>query len=268
MYATMTRLIDDLDASPSTSDVLEWASPVPYFGAINHARVATVGINPSNREFADVAGTELRGSARRFHTLGSLGMSSWSETTGADVRRIARACDGYFENNPYRQWFDVLDRLLLWGGASLYDRPSMIRACHLDLVAFATSAKWGDLAGDTRRSLVQRGRVPMATIIRDSGLQLLILNGRSVVREFESFAGAKLVAETVPEWTLRRSVGPGVPGVLYTGTVCEIAGVHLGREVAVIGYNHNLQSSFGVTTEVTRSIAARVGQAIVATTND
>ena len=267
MYAAMTTLIDDLDSSSLNSEVLGWASPVPYFGAIDQALVATVGINPSNREFADIAGAELHGPARRFHTLGSLGVSNWSEATGADVRRIARACDDYFENNPYRQWFDVLDRLLGVGGASLYARPALIRACHLDLVAFATCEKWGALSGDTRRSLVQAGRRSMATIIRDSNLRLLILNGRSVVREFESFAGAELVASAVPEWTLRRRSGPGVPGVSYTGTVREIAGVHLDREVSVIGYNHNLQSSFGVTTVVTRSIGERVGRAIVAATN-
>ena len=40
-----------------------------------------------------------------------------------------------------------------------------------------------------------------------------------------------------------------------------MSGVQLGRQVKVIGYNHNLQGSFGVSTEVVRSIKTWIAQA-------
>lgn len=267
MYSALTQLIEYLDSDALDPAVIKWASPVPYFGSIGDSVVATVGINPSNREFADLTGNELKDHGRRLPTLLSLGADTWSDVTGADIVRIARACDTYFETNPYRQWFDVLERLLSAGGASMYARADTWRACHLDLVAFATSTKWGALPPQTREVLVDRGRQAMATVIRDSGIRLLVLNGRSVVREFEAFAQAQLSVEPVADWSLPRVSGGNVPGLLFTGSVSEIDGVVLDREIQVLGYNHNLQSSFGVTGAVSRSIGERVGAAIVAATD-
>ncbi len=41
------------------SDTISWASPVPSFGNISRSNIATLGINPSNREFVDENGHEL-----------------------------------------------------------------------------------------------------------------------------------------------------------------------------------------------------------------
>ncbi len=267
MYAAMTQLIDCLDRNKGDTSVINWACPVPYFGAVSEAMVATVGINPSDREFSDSTGAELIGNRRRLPTLTSLGVRKWSQASGMDIRGITAACADYFERNPYRQWFDVLDRLLMLGGASLYQRREGVRACHLDLVAFATLQKWSALDPRTRRMLVNDGQRSIAAIIRDSDLRLLVLNGRSVVREFEGFSQTELKQKQIPEWTLPRRVGRGVPGISYNGKISQIAGVDLGREIMVIGYNHNLQSSFGVTSAVIRSIGERVGSAVVAAIN-
>ena len=263
MYAPLVHLIDQAITITPSDCIFDWASPVPFFGEVDQARVATVGINPSNREFVDAAGRELRGPGRRLSTLGSLGLTRWSQVTGEHLSEIRRSCLRYFRINPYRRWFDVLDRTLCSGAFSYYDGS----ACHLDLVALATRDKWGAIDTQTRQNLVDGGKTVLAHIIRDSSLTMLILNGRSVVSEFESFAGVQLAAEQVDDWTLPRKNGSGVKGYEFSGTIDALGGIDLGRQVAVYGYNHNLQSSFGVTSEVIARIGLRMGDIVAASSH-
>lgn len=259
MYAPLVRLIDQATTLTPSDCILDWASPVPFFGDVEQARIATVGINPSNREFVDADGLELCGPGRRLTTLASLGLTRWSHVTGKHLSEIRRSCLRYFKANPYRRWFDVLDRTLRSGGFSYYDGS----ACHLDLVALATRDKWGAVSTPTRQKLVDGGKTVLAQIIRDSALTTLILNGRSVVSEFESFADVQLSAEQVDSWTLPRRDG-GVNGYVFTGTIDALGGIDLGRRLSVYGYNHNLQSSFGVTSQVIDRIGLRLGDFIAA----
>jgi len=259
MYAPLVRLIDQATTLAPSDCILDWASPVPFFGDIDRARVATVGINPSNREFVDADGCELRGTGRRLSTLASLGLSRWSQITGQHLSEIRRSCLRYFQSNPYRRWFDVLDRTLRAGDFSYYDGS----ACHLDLVALATRDKWSSVDPQTRQKLIYDGKSVLAQIIRDSSLTTLILNGRSVVSEFEAFADVQLSAEQVDNWTLPRTNG-GVNGYVFTGNIHALGGIDLGRQVSVYGYNHNLQSSFGVTSQVIDRIGIRLGDFIAA----
>lgn len=257
----MARLVDELD-STSIPEIVRWACPVPFFGRIPDATVATVGINPSNREFVGPNGAELDGPDRRLPTLGSLELKNWSRASGGDIRSLTHACLAYFERNPYRLWFDVLERMLNLGGFSYYNGA---RAAHIDLVAYATGTKWGALHPTLRSQLIARGRRNLAETIRDSPVSVLILNGRSVVNEFIVSAQVELTATPVPAWTLPRTTGPGVTGVKYAGLLTSMAGVEFDRPVRVVGFNHNLQSSFGVTKTVVRNIAQEVGETVAQT---
>lgn len=239
----------DVDAQP----VMTWTCPVPYFGRLRHSTIATLGINPSNREFVDVAGRELDGDKRRFPTLGSLGLRTWADASSLDVTAIVSACDQYFSGNPYSRWFDTLDALVRSADASYYsdERP----AAHLDLVPYATHVKWGSLRQDQQRVLLHCGHDLVASVLRDSMVELLVLNGASVVRQFEKVAGVDLTRERKPDWDLPRRGSEGVPGVAYTGSIDHIGAVDLGRSISVVGFNHNLQSSFGVTKRAVHAIA-------------
>jgi hypothetical protein len=261
LYSAIARLIDELDSAPEP-ELVQWACPVPFFGRITEATVATVGINPSNREFVGADGAELDGQRRRLPTLNSLSLKDWSRADGGDIRAITQACLAYFEGNPYRPWFDVLERLLNPSGISYY---SGRRAAHLDLVAYATGTKWGFLPPGLRSRLVARGRRTLAEVIRDSPVEVLVLNGRSVVNEFVASAQVKLAATPVPGWTLPRASGRGVGGVRYTATLASLGGVEFDRLVEIVGFNHNLQSSFGVTKSVVGRIAMEVGEVVAKT---
>ena len=75
MVEMLSRLIRRMDSSAfEATDVIPWSCPVPAFGDLSTSFVATLGLNPSNREFVDKAGNELEGASR---------LSPYPEITGA-----------------------------------------------------------------------------------------------------------------------------------------------------------------------------------------
>src|ERR1700683_3083423 len=101
MHLVLTTLRNRM-GSPSlaATSVIKWSAPVRSFGDLSSSLVATIGLNPSNREFVDDLGQELCHADRRFHTLGSLGLGAWSEADTPHLRLIMLSYSGYFRNNP------------------------------------------------------------------------------------------------------------------------------------------------------------------------
>src|SRR5260370_4828043 len=128
--ATLVERLDD--PLLKAAKVIPWSCPVPYFGDLSRSIVATLGINPSNREFVDDSGMELDGPARRLHTLKSLGILRWSQATSLHLSLIKASFREYFVRNPYNGWFRSLDEIISGTRASYYGDASC--ACHLDLV--------------------------------------------------------------------------------------------------------------------------------------
>ena len=250
-------MLTRLDANPF-DELISWASPVPCFGNLQKARVATLGINPSNREFVDDEGEELTECDRRFHTLNSLGLDRWSQAKAGEIRQILESCAEYFFRNPYSAWFNRLNPIVGAVGCSYYDK--ICPACHIDLLPFATDAKWGSLAASKRRQILQENADLLVQLIQKSDLELIILNGQSVVNEFVEITGVSLECEPMIDWSLPRSSGPGVPGISYVGICEDICGDSLARPLRILGFNHNIQSSFGVTTQVINSISRWIGE--------
>lgn len=256
MYAPAASVLERLE-EVSGARVIAWGCPVPFFGQLLTARVATVGINPSNREFLDENGLELSESHRRLPTLRSLGLKAWRDADAAHVRKILDACSTYFLRNPYDRWFRVLEQVLRETNSSFYGRqPS---ACHLDLIPYATSLKWGQLPMLQRRALIHGSRDSLGLFLRESPIELLVLNGTAVVETFQELTGAMLTGVLMADWDLLRNGRPAVAGVAYHGQVDSVGGVELDRPISVLGYNHNLQSSFGITSEVLDGIRRWVG---------
>jgi hypothetical protein len=253
MSPTLQTLIDKLtDRTLEETSVIRWGCPVPAFGDLSRSRVATLGLNPSNREFVDNSGKELDGSLRRFHTLNSLGLTCWSHADARHLHLILASCRRYFEGNPYDGWFKALDDLISGTEASYYG--SGRGACHLDLIPYATSCKWTELSNKQRSHLLISVGDTLGLLLRDSPVNLLILNGQTVVNNLKTVSDVDFEKEEIPSWTLPRKASEGVRGFAYRGVVREVGGVRLRREILVLGYNHNIQSSFGVTTKVRLAI--------------
>lgn len=253
MHTALAVLVKRLNnPALAETNVIPWGSPVPAFGDVSKSRVATLGLNPSNREFVDIEGKELDGVLRRFHTLNSLGLNRWSEARAQHLRLIADSCRDYFHRNPYDLWFKKLDSLISGTQTSYYD--SVSAACHLDLIPYATSCKWTGLTRQQRSALLAVAGDTLALLLHDSPVEVLILNGNSVVDLFQEIADIRLEKQMMLEWSLPRRSEQGVPGFAYKGAMERLSGVVLRRRIAVLGFNHNIQSSFGVTTQVSNAI--------------
>ncbi len=253
MNTTLSILLDRLDgAALSGTNVIPWSCPVPSFGDLSQSKIATLGLNPSNREFVDDSGNELDGTFRRFHTLNSLGLRRWSEATERHLQMIIDSCRAYFLRNPYDLWFKKLDYIVSGTLASYYD--AAIRACHLDLIPYATACKWTELTQRQRSALLEVAGDTLGLLLREAPVRLLILNGNSVVDNFQEISGVRLEKRAMMGWSLPRQSNGGVTGFAYQGVVQNLAGIKLQKELFVLGFNHNLQSSFGVTRQVTDAI--------------
>lgn len=260
MNATLATLIGKLSEPRfNETKVIPWGAPVPSFGDVSASRVATLGINPSNREFVDALGMELDGADRRFQTLRSLGIASWNDVNRGHFELILDSCRAYFNRNPYDGWFRRLDTLLGSTRFSFY-RAGRRQACHLDLIPYATQCKWTELSGRERTLLLQHAGNTLGHLLRESPVQMVILNGNSVVKQFQQLSGIELIKQYKSGWTLPRRSAIGVAGFSYHGQVRSVSGVGLGREILVVGYNHNIQSSFGVTNQVIEAIRDWIGQ--------
>nr|BAM62548.1 putative uncharacterized protein 6 [uncultured microorganism] len=219
--------------------VVRGSTPVLSFGNALDATVATLGLNPSRREFLDRNGRLLSGTARRLETLRSLGVPNLVSVSQSTLRRVINGCNNYFTVNPYR-WFDQPESTLQSVGASYYDGS----ACHLDLVQWATDPTWGKIPNRTiRNRLLKEDAAFLREQLTTGSFRLLLINGRGVVRPFQRMMGISLR----PAGSVKsRSVESRMSlGRLPFGT-------------KVIGWSVNVQSSYGVSNALRAALACRV----------
>ncbi len=253
MKKTLPELLQKFDCPEFTAaGVIPWGSPIPVFGRLNQARLATLGINPSNREFVDSQGIELTGGKRRFHTLQSLNITKWTHARRSDRDAILTSCESYFETNPYEGWFNPLDRLISGTKKSYYDPNNS--ACHLDLIPFATSAKWTAISAAQKTYLLETTGAVLGQLLKNSPIEVLVVNGRTVLTTLARISDINFQEDIQSGWTLQRKRGPHVVGRSYKGLVTSVGGITLNRSILVLGFNHNIQSSFGVTTDAKSAI--------------
>lgn len=253
MEKEILELAQRLDHSKiSQLGIITWAAPVTSFGNPQTAKIATLGLNPSDKEFTDNKGKELIGTKRRFHTLNSLGLEKWGDLSFDQAKLIAGQCRNYFSGNPYDSWFKKLDFLI--SGTSLsYYFPSQ-EACHLDLVPFATSTKWAKLSREQRKELLGEHGDILAKLINGSNIKVIILNGTTVINNFKLVSDADYTITSQPTWNLPRSDGKDVSGFSCECFITKIGDMQLKEKIAILGFNHNIQSSFGITSYVQSQI--------------
>jgi len=226
---------------PCNCNVVAGSTPVLSFGPARIAQVATLGLNPSRIEFLDDDGCELTGGNRRLATHVSLHTTDLVNAHPELLQQIVEDCNAYFQRNPYRRWFDQLERVLQACGASYYDGS----ACHLDLVQWATDPTWRHLDSAVRANLLAADGPFLVEQLRSENLQLLLVNGMGVIRQLFSSLRCSLKEQSPIT----------INGVRKARIFC---GEVFGR-VFAIGWSTNLQSSFGVTSEFRSLLAERVG---------
>ena len=193
-----------LRAAPSPHSVPR-SLPVLFFGDPDRAITATVGINPSYREYARHAGRsdgarliELDGSnVRRFETLTSLGAAGRDTLSDLQCERAIETMTHYFDPGrpTFGRWFGHMNNVLDGMGISY----ATGLAVHLDLIQEATFPTWSELgrtwpaeaaalwATDTEFFRWQVAALPATA---------LLCNGRGVYVEVTRILGAMQVAES------------------------------------------------------------------------
>ncbi len=227
---------------PANCGVVSDSTPVVSFGNPATARVATLGLNPSKNEFLDRSGELLQGDERRFETLKSLGLRSLGRADDATLEVLVTACHEYFHRNPYDRWFEPLDKIVQFDGASFFKGT----ACHLDLVQWATDPVWGKLSRATRRDLLEGDVGFLMQQLRHYPFEVLLLNGRGVI------SGFKKATDFAFKNSCRLSGPTHAPATLSFG--------RWESRLLVIGWSCNLQSSHGVTTKLREEIKNAVGE--------
>lgn len=107
--AYITRRITQGLARPSE---VEHSTPVLGFGNFLEACVATIGLNPSKREFLSPSGHLLVGAAARLESLTSLGLADLVDASTTEQQRILDACLAYFARDTSYHWFDRFTPIL------------------------------------------------------------------------------------------------------------------------------------------------------------
>lgn len=245
MTPTMPAYIEKRIRRPPPSDsyVVPGSTPVVSFGDVQMATIATLGLNPSRVEFLDRSGNELVGLSRRLATHRSLGTADLTNAPLDLIAHVLEDCITYFHRNPYCQWFDQVEAILNRCGASYYDGS----ACHLDLVQWATDPTWRKLRpASVRKRLLTADAPFLIEQLRRENIRLLLLNGRGVVRQLSRTIACDL-EEVEP------IIGLGYQDTsVFVGTIFE--------RVRVVAWSTNVQSSFGVTSELRFELADRVRQ--------
>ena len=94
---------------------------------------------------------------------------------------ILESCRGYFLGKSYG-WFEKLDEVVAGTQASYYCVSH--KACHLDLVPFATDPVWSELKPKQRSALLAVAGDTLGLLLRDSPVRVLILNGAVLCGSF------------------------------------------------------------------------------------
>jgi hypothetical protein len=229
--------------APAVANIVARSSPVLSFGDTLTADVATLGINPSRKEFYSTAGELLTGAKRRLATTESLGNMPGHSLSEDQARTVVAECNGYFTRNPY-SWFNPLEALLnTAASASYYDRS----ACHLDLVQWATDPVWGKLTDRAAAALLlEEGRPHLETLLTRSNVHLVLLNGATVVEQLQNIGLARLrEVKQIPKGN----------------TTCRLL-VGEGGGIQFVGWSTNLQTSFGVSNEFKQLLAGEIRELV------
>jgi hypothetical protein len=220
--------------------------PVLFFGDIFSAQIATLGINPSYREYLDEYGHELTRDARRFQTLASLQAPSRAELTDAQCEQaISTMCDYFQPGKPVYQWFRPLDLVI----AAMDYAYAARKAVHLDLIQEATTPTWSGLE---KQSPLEASALLVADLpflrwqLETFPLRAVVCNGKTPLRYACGLLNQPVNVDAIAQGR--------VGGVTWYATRGHIGN----RALAVLGWNIPLTRPAGLTDQAKEKLGHKL----------
>jgi len=196
---------------PPNMGITTRTTPVIWFGNYDQAKVCSISINPSDKEFNPHT---------KLCSREDLNKSDNDPLEDNDAIRVKESCNNYFSGNPYRAWFDAFEHFLgKFGGYSYYDGTCV----HLDMVQWATTPIWRKLPELVRQKHIKND-LPILKHLLEKEFEVMFLNGESVVKNISDHLDIKLSVKTMSINETKINI--------YTGEY---------NKTKVIGWNQPLQ---------------------------
>jgi hypothetical protein len=168
------QLLQRIRRPSSIPGVIPGSTPVVSFGDFTNARIVTLSINPSSKEF--LKGKKLLPMGeKRLVDREVLGISPQQDISESDAEKVWEGCKNYFneEANPY-SWFNDLEVILNHANHSYFNGS----ASHIDLVQSATFPAWASLSPNTKEELLKEDYQFFKYQTAVSSIGTILINGR------------------------------------------------------------------------------------------
>lgn len=166
-------------AIPKNLSIVPQSIPIPFFGDYKNAEACTISINPSYCEFYDTKKNLLEHTNARLLNRKKLHKADEEELSNEDAKLVLESCTKYFSNNPYRFYFDKLEKFLNSFDPNLsYYSGSTVA---LDLFPWATNPVWSKLSENKQKLLTNNGKSFLKNLLKEKQkyFKYIFINGRT-----------------------------------------------------------------------------------------
>lgn len=179
----------------NVNEIVKRSIPVPFFGDIENARVATISLNPSFEEF-ESDNCLLPKNKKRFVDRDLLGVPDSKTLNGVQATKVYDSLINYFHKNPYTGWFNWLENKVGKKLGVSYYNGTMV---HLDIYPWATQKQWKDLdKSELETSLKEYKKSKLlSNILTEKNFDYIYINGASVKNEIKEFLEIKIKNENI-----------------------------------------------------------------------
>lgn len=165
---------------PKDSNIVQHSIPVVFFGDIEKAKFATISINPSDKEFYT---NYKQYKEPRIINRQNLSKMDFDKLSVEDASKVYTSLINYFSTNPYRGWFNHLERFLSPLFNTSYYNGTMI---NLDICPWTTQKKWRNLSKHEKTNMLRNYNL-LCDILNTNKYDAIFINGRHVKETLEQY---------------------------------------------------------------------------------
>ncbi len=225
---------------PEGTPVVTSSTPVVSFGNPKISCIATVGINPSRREFEGaVKGKLLERPNKRLVDLVEIGANSCDTMSLDQARQVLEGCFDYFQESTYlSEWFDPLEKVVLNPIDASYFGKAIHTAVHLDLVQWSTDPVWSGISDrEMAKQLLEEDADFLRQQLDAYDFKYVFLNGREVCEQVQKLGIYLLTQVGELRWdsgglprTTKIFTGIGPNGEIVVGWSLNIQNIRASQE--------------------------------------